>query len=219
MKKAKRSGVRRLVVREDGDLRVSARIQEQVPFLVVELSLDGTIHHLHTHLVGAYNLQNIILAAGAGLYFDIPATSVVEAIAGFIPANQRSQLISGGGNQIIMDSYNANPSSMREAISGLLSYASSSTMLILGDMAELGVFSIEEHRELVQWIGTLNVDLVFLVGPIFSQVCEPSTRMIVFNERHELEMHLKEKKPEGFHILVKGSRVCALENILGYLAD
>jgi UDP-N-acetylmuramoyl-tripeptide--D-alanyl-D-alanine ligase len=169
--------------------------------------------------VGAYNLQNIILAAGAGLHFEVPATSIVEAIAGFIPENQRSQLISGAGNHVIMDSYNANPSSMREAISGLLSYASTPTMLILGDMAELGAFSLDEHSELVQWIGTLNVDRVFLVGPIFSQVCEPSTRMIVFKKRQQLELHLKDEKPVGFHILVKGSRVCALENILGYLVD
>ncbi len=219
MKKAERSGVHRLVVGEDGDLRVSARILEQAPYLVVELTLDGTIHHLSTHMVGAYNLQNMILAAGAGLYFNIPATSVVEAIAGFVPENQRSQLIRGGGNHVILDSYNANPSSMREAISGLLSYGSSPTMLILGDMAELGATSPEEHRELVRWIGTLNVDRVLLVGSIFCQVCEPSSRMNVFKLRQELERYLEDEKPSGFHILVKGSRVCELEKILGFLVD
>ena len=92
-------------------------------------------------------------------------------------------------------------------------------MLILGDMAELGDSSLEEHRELVRWIGTLSIDRVLLTGPLFSEVYEPSPRMDIFRGRSDLEAYLDSAKPEGYHILVKGSRVMELEKILKLITD
>ncbi|MEN8229847.1 MAG: UDP-N-acetylmuramoyl-tripeptide--D-alanyl-D-alanine ligase [Bacteroidota bacterium] len=214
LKKAAETGVGTLVIAPHGQLPVSGRIVKQTPFLELELELDGTVYQLTTRLVGSYNLQNILLAAGVGFQFGIPAVSVIDAIGSYIPKNQRSQFVEGERNRVILDSYNANPSSMREAIKGVVSYATSPAMLILGDMAELGDASIEEHRKLVQWIETLPVDRVLMMGPLFSEVCEPSSGMDVFRERSELEAYLDSEKPEGYQILVKGSRVMELERLL-----
>jgi UDP-N-acetylmuramoyl-tripeptide--D-alanyl-D-alanine ligase len=211
--KAASTGVDTLVVGAGKDIPVSARIIKQTPFLEIELEVAGNYQTLSTHLVGAYNLQNILLAAGMGFQFGIDVPTIADSIAGYVPQNQRSQLVKGKNNQLIMDSYNANPSSMREAITGLMNYATPPTMLILGDMAELGESSEHEHKEMIRWIETLEVDRVLLVGPKFSQVCEPSERFVVFRGRTDLEAYLKDEKPTGYHILVKGSRVNELERL------
>jgi UDP-N-acetylmuramoyl-tripeptide--D-alanyl-D-alanine ligase len=211
--KAEQTGVEVLKVGADGELAVSVELILQSPFLELELDLAGSKHTISTNLVGSYNLQNILLAAGVGLQFGIPGASIAEAISGYTPENQRSQLVRGERNQVILDSYNANPDSMREAIRGLLSYASGPSMLVLGDMAELGEASQEEHKTLVTWIKSLDVDRVLLVGPKFSQVGELSAPFVVFSDRQMLEDHLKADLPTGYHILVKGSRVMELERL------
>ena len=211
--KAESAGVELLVVGAGGDLPVSAKILNQTPFLEIELEVAGAKYTLSTHLVGAYNVQNILLAAGIGFQFGIDPILIADTIGSYTPQNQRSQLVKGSYNQVILDSYNANPSSMREAIKGLMNYAKPPTMLILGDMAELGDASDREHHELLEWIGTLETGRILLVGPIFSKVCESSDRFVVFRGRVELEAYLNEEKPKGYHILVKGSRVMELERL------
>jgi UDP-N-acetylmuramoyl-tripeptide--D-alanyl-D-alanine ligase len=108
---------------------------------------------------------------------------------------------------------------MKEAIGGFLSYAAPPRMLILGDMAELGAFSEEEHRELVRWIATLEVDRVYLAGPNFFGVCDPAGPLTAFRSRKELELRLREEKPAGYHILLKGSRVMELERLTPLLMN
>ena len=215
--KAQESGVETLVIGPQGQLPISGRVINQSPLLEVELEINGAAHQFTTRLVGSYNLQNILLAAGVGVHFGINSSSIVRAISSFTPKNQRSQLVEGGLNNVILDSYNANPSSMREAISGFISYAAHPTMLILGDMAELGESSKQEHLDLLHWIESLSIDRVLLVGTNFQEVCEPSSNLDVFNGRPEIEAMLNSKKPEGYHILVKGSRVMELENLLKFL--
>jgi UDP-N-acetylmuramoyl-tripeptide--D-alanyl-D-alanine ligase len=213
MRKADEFGVRCKVIAPGGDLPVAVNLVSQTPFLEVELVLGNEIYPFSTRLVGAYNLQNILLAAATGVHFGISGEAIAAAISLYLPENQRSQMLDGKRNKLILDSYNANPSSMREAIGGFLSYATSPCMLILGDMAELGLSSEEEHRELVHWIKSLDVDRVLLAGSNFLRVCEPSDRISVFNGRGELEAKLREEKPEGYHILLKGSRVMELERL------
>ncbi|MCK4879079.1 MAG: UDP-N-acetylmuramoyl-tripeptide--D-alanyl-D-alanine ligase [Bacteroidales bacterium] len=219
IRKAGEIGVESEVIAPGGDLPVVVRLVRQIPFLEVEMVLGDEVYPFSTKLVGAYNLQNILLAAGTGLHFGIAAGDIADAISGYLPENQRSQMVEGGRNSVVLDSYNANPSSMREAIGGLMNYATSPTMLILGDMAELGDASNQEHRELVQWIGTLNVDRVLLTGPNFYEVCEPSNSITVFRGRSELEAFLRKEKPEGYYILLKGSRVMELERLRPLLVD
>jgi len=217
MEKARQLGVDCLVIGPDRDLPVAVRLVRQTPFLEVELALGDKLYTLSTRLVGAYNLQNIMFAAAAGLHFGISEASIVSAISDYHPENQRSQLVESGRNSVVLDSYNANPSSMREAIGGFLGYATRPSMLILGEMAELGEASETEHRELVQWITSLEVDRILLAGPKFQQVCEPSDRIAVFKGRDELEAKLRKEQAEGFHILLKGSRVMELESLLPFL--
>ncbi len=213
MRKADELGVACKVVAPKGDLPVAINLISQTPFLDVELVLGEEVYPFSTKLVGAYNLQNILLAAATGVHFGVSGNAIAGAVSGYLPDNQRSQMLEGGRNKLVMDSYNANPSSMREAIEGLLSYATSPTMLILGDMAELGDSSEKEHRELFHWISSLDVDQVLLLGPNFSQIYQPSNRITVFSGRKELEAYLGEVKPEGYHILLKGSRVMELERL------
>jgi UDP-N-acetylmuramoyl-tripeptide--D-alanyl-D-alanine ligase len=219
MQKADRSGVKKMVIGPAGDLLVEAFLTRQEPMLEVEMSLGSEVFSVQTALVGSYNLQNMILAAGVGLYYGVEPGDIASALASYKPENQRSQLVEGSRNSVVLDSYNANPSSMREAISALLSYAKAPTMLILGDMAELGEDSLEEHRELEAWIRTLNVDQVLLVGPHFHGICEPSSSLSVFRDRKELEEYLRQKRPAGFLVLVKGSRVMELEKLEPLLND
>ncbi len=213
LRKADELGVKCRVVAPEGDLPVAVKLVRQSPFLEVDLVMGEEHYPISTRLVGAYNLQNIMLAAATGLYFGVAPETIAGAISGYLPENQRSQLLEGKRNMLVLDSYNANPSSMREAIGGLLSYAKAPTMLILGDMAELGDASEQEHRELCHWIASLNVDQVLLLGANFSQVSEASAQVHVFSKRDQLEDYLREESPEGYHILLKGSRVMELEGL------
>jgi len=208
---AEKLGVERLDLAPEGELQVRVNLLRQSPFLEVELIMGEECFPLTTKLVGAYNIQNILLAAGTGLHFGIPPAGIAAAIAGYRPENQRSQMIKGERNILVMDSYNANPSSMREAIGSIMNYASSPIMLILGDMAELGSSSEQEHSDLLRWIATLDVDRVLLAGPRFHRVCEPAAHISVFKDRSELEAMLEKEMPEGYHILLKGSRVMELK--------
>ncbi len=210
-------GVQSLRVGANLELQVTGKIIRQSPFLEVELQVEDAVSMLSTRMVGAYNLQNILLATATGLHFGIPTDSIAEAIIEYMPENQRSQFIEGARNRVMLDSYNANPSSMREAINGIIAFASSPIMLILGDMAELGDTSLEEHRRLIKWIDTLSVDRFILVGPLFSEAVELPERLTVFRDRVELEAYLETQPPEGYQILVKGSRVMELEKVLKFL--
>ncbi len=219
LQKAADSGVSTLVIGPGADLSVEVELIEQSPFLELQISLGKEVHRIKTGLVGSYNLQNMILAAGVGLYYGVPPGEIASALASYRPDNQRSQLVDGKRNKVVLDSYNANPSSMREAITALLGYKSSPTMLVLGDMAELGADSLKEHLELAEWIATLDVDRVLLVGPSFHKMCEPTTFSGVFRDRNELEQYLAVNRPEGYLVLVKGSRVMELEKLAPLLND
>jgi UDP-N-acetylmuramoyl-tripeptide--D-alanyl-D-alanine ligase len=213
LEKAHSTGVQVLEVGPSGDLPVIARITGQDPYLEVEIGIQGRNKRILTRLVGAYNLQNILYSAAVGFQMEVPFGEIAGAIASYEPSNYRSQVVEGGENRVILDSYNANPTSMREAISGLLEYASGPLMLVLGDMAELGEGSQDEHRELAGLIATLDIDRVLLVGPLFSSVCEPSEQIAVFGDMESLKAHLENDPPQGYQILVKGSRVMELERV------
>jgi len=172
-----------------------------------------------TRLVGVYNMQNIKLAAACGLKFGVSGQDIADAVASYRPENQRSQLVEGAHNRLILDSYNANPTSMRHAVAGLAAYESRPSMVILGDMAELGADSLTEHKALVEWLKTLSLERILLVGPQFTRVSEPSEGLLVFREIDSLRSYLEESPPRGYTILVKGSRVMGLERLQSLLTD
>ena len=142
------------------------------PFLSVHFK-DGAIGDVQTHLVGTYNLPNILAAACVGNHFGVPSPAIRAALEGYIPSNSRSQLLELDSNKIILDAYNANPSSMTAAIENFSRIPSNNKVLILGGMAELGDTSLQEHERIRDLIGQYPWQQVVLVGGDFLKIEHP----------------------------------------------
>ena len=172
--------------------------------------------YLNSKLVGDYNFENLLAAACIGKYFGIDPLLIQEAIADYTPSNNRSQLIQKEKNTIIMDAYNANPTSMLAALSNFASIRHDSKCIILGDMLELGESSAEEHQKIADFIETQNFAEVFLVGPQFKNTVNIKEKK-KFDQVELLSNYLKTQPIENKLILIKGSRGIHLEKILELL--
>lgn len=179
------------------------------PYLNVFCQGIGTIQ---THLVGAYNFENVAAAIGVGHYFGVPGDSIREALEHYTPSNSRSQVINGK-NHIIMDAYNANPTSMNASVRNFRDISGNRPLLILGDMGELGTASEMEHKVILRLINDLGFNEAFLVGPNFSQYND-NPNYLTFQNVEELSSYLQEHPVTSRSILVKGSRTMQLEKIL-----
>jgi UDP-N-acetylmuramoyl-tripeptide--D-alanyl-D-alanine ligase len=171
---------------------------------------------VNTHLTGSYNFENIMAAACIGKYFKVESAQITKAIEGYIPQNNRSQLIERNGLKIIMDAYNANPTSMKASIESFATVFSAPKYLIAGDMLELGEQSVDEHIQVLQKIREYYFEDVFLVGPIFIQAAV-NFPFRVFEKTDELASHLKLHPIKEGAVLVKGSRGIKLEKIVEFL--
>lgn len=181
------------------------------PFLVVNITKGSTCGTIHTNLVGDYNLPNVLAAVAAGKYFGVPDAAIKKAVENYTPSNNRSQLVEKGTNKIILDAYNANPSSMRAAIENIARLHSESKVLILGAMAELGSESLEEHQAILDLIQQYKWKAVVLVGGDFLKLNHP---FLTFTTSSEVNSWLKQQKFEHTHILIKGSRSMQMEKVL-----
>ena len=163
---------------------------------------EGGWHEVETHLIGAYNLCNMLAAASIGLYFGVGDDAVSDALAGYIPSNNRSQLETTEHNRLIVDAYNANPTSMAAAIKNFSDMQVSRKMAILGDMRELGDSSEEEHQKVADMLAHAGIDTVWLVGEEFGK-----TRCAFrkFADAEEVKAELRKNMPEDHYILIKGS--------------
>jgi UDP-N-acetylmuramoyl-tripeptide--D-alanyl-D-alanine ligase len=171
-----------------------------------------------TCLVGEYNLNNALAAIAAGKYFDVPDTDIVNALEEYKPNINRSQLIKTEFNTVIMDAYNANPSSMEAAISNFAKLEVDNKLLILGDMLELGDDSFAEHRHIIEIIkkhGLWKKGKVILIGRTFSQLNEEIA--VSFPSGNEAEEYLNNQNINSHLILVKGSRGIGLETLLKFI--
>ena len=165
-------------------------------------SVEGPWHEVATHLIGTYNLCNMLAAASIGLYFGVSEDAVSEALAGYIPSNNRSQLENTEHNKLIVDAYNANPTSMAAAIQNFRDMQVSPKMAILGDMRELGDSSEEEHQKVADMLKSAGLDTVWLVGEEFGKTqCD----FRKFANADEVKEELSKNRPEGRYILIKGS--------------
>ena len=176
-----------------------------------------TKYDVKTHWVGSYNLPNLMAAISVGVYFDIDPTEICEALEGYIPTNNRSQLQQTDKNTLIIDAYNANPKSMKAALDNFSEFECQSgykKMLILGDMAELGEISFEEHKRIVDYLIESDVKNVWLVGEMFSRVESPYRSFQNVDEVKEL---LLSEKINQFTILIKGSNSTRLYELPDYL--
>ena len=192
---------------------LKGRIIDSGPFLTLDIILPTGEVQIKTKLIGQYNFENVLAAACVGKYFSVKPEDIKDAIETYIPSNNRSQLIMKGSNQIIMDAYNANPTSMKASINNFLSLNSTSRIVILGDMLELGNYSLTEHQSVVDLLKANNIDLTLLVGENFKATTHP-TSMKCFKNTDLLIDHLKENPIHKSHILIKGSRGIRLEKVL-----
>jgi UDP-N-acetylmuramoyl-tripeptide--D-alanyl-D-alanine ligase len=167
-------------------------------------------------LMGDYNLDNILTAVAIGEYFNIELTEIKEGIAAYQPDNNRSQLIEKGSNTILLDAYNANPSSMQVAIRNFAKMPQLQKVLILGDMFEMGPTADQEHDELLQWAVTFGFTQIYTLGQHFASISVHSG-IKTPSSMEELGSQLQRANYTQTAFLVKGSRGMKMEGVLGYL--
>ncbi|MFZ1263821.1 MAG: UDP-N-acetylmuramoyl-tripeptide--D-alanyl-D-alanine ligase [Chitinophagaceae bacterium] len=190
---------------------MEGRVFKSEPFLEVEITKGVDTGIIKTKLVGDYNLPNVLAAVAVGSYFKIPGLAIKNALENYIPSNSRSQLVEQGSNKIILDAYNANPSSMKLAIENFSRLPSNNKVLMLGAMAELGKESVEEHKALVNLIKQSPWKAVVLVGGDFLNFPHPFTSFIHATQAREW---LQQQDFENTHVLIKGSRSIQMEKII-----
>lgn len=196
------------VVYEAKDERLKAK--DRSPFLEVEWNGKN----IKTNLVGDYNYENVMAAITIGRHFKVEDELIIEALENYCPTNNRSQYIKTDKNEIVMDAYNANPTSMSHSIKNFRNISGDEHLLILGDMRELGHESAEEHHKIIMLLKELDFKNVMLVGEEFKKVndCYDS-----YTDIDELIEHIKENDISGCKILVKGSRGVRLEKVINLL--
>ena len=208
-------GIEQISYGTDESSFASGKVASCSPFLIFDWKQQGKIHTVETHLIGSYNLDNVLVAVAIGRYFKIPAERISRAIASYEPNNNRSQFKETEHNKLIIDAYNANPSSMKAAIDNFAAMqVDTPKAVILGDMRELGETSDALHAEIVKQIEQAGFDKVYLCGEHFSST---GTSFMHFQNIEELMSELTKNPLEGYHILIKGSRGMTLEKTLSLL--
>ncbi|MDR3716470.1 MAG: UDP-N-acetylmuramoyl-tripeptide--D-alanyl-D-alanine ligase [Puia sp.] len=205
------AGIPHIISYGTKDAALTGVLKRSEPFLSVDILRGAATGVIPTQLVGDYNLPNVLAAVAVGKYFEVPDDKIATAIAHYTPSNSRSQLIEQGGNHIILDAYNANPSSMRAAIENFASLKAHSKVLILGAMAELGKESLAEHLGIVELIGRYPWSQVALVGGDFQKIDHP---YLHFTDSKEAARWMKNAQLQDQYILIKGSRSTKMEQVL-----
>ena len=177
--------------------------------LYAKVSHDKTV--INSKLIGDYQFHNIMLAITVGKHFNISIKNIKKGIESYIPTNNRSEIIKTAKNTVILDAYNANPTSMKEMIISFSRKKLKNKICILGDMFELGDYSCICHKEIVTLVKELKIKTYF-VGQEFKKVFKES-----FNSRNEFEIALSKKNLSEKTILIKGSRGVKLEKLVTYL--
>lgn len=175
---------------------------------------EGEWHEVATQLIGSYNIDNALCAATVGCHFGVPEEKVTAALAEYTPQNNRSQLTRTAHNMLVVDAYNANPTSMRAALENFARMAVPRKMAILGDMKELGEATAQAHQEVVDMLDACNFDEVWLVGEAFGQTAHVQR---TFANADEVKAALQASAPEGRYILIKGSNSMKLASLVTYL--
>lgn len=208
----KSEGAKRIVYGVDGS-SLNASVESADPFLKVKFA-DGS--SAQTNLIGAYNLENVMAAACVGSHFGVEMPTIVAALENYKPSNNRSQFISTASNKLIVDAYNANPTSMNAALENFISLNSDfEKAFILGDMLELGTDSEAEHRKIVEKIAASGIKKVMLVGQNFASVAKSG--MSTYKNVDELISVLTENKLNGCLVLIKGSNSMKLTKVVEHL--
>jgi len=183
---------------------------EANPF--VKLKIENIT--INSNLIGAYNFTNICAALLIGTYFNVESRDLKNAIENYIPTNNRSQVIEKNTNKIILDAYNANPTSMEAALINLAKQGSEYRIAILGDMFELGKESEKEHQSILNITSNLNLDRIILIGENFYKTKNSNPKIKTFSSFEDFKTAFNFSEIKNATVLIKGSRGMALERIL-----
>ena len=207
-------GIEQITYGNGDDAFASGQVVSCDPFLVFNWKQQGKLHTVETHIIGSYNLDNVLAAVAVGRFFKIPAERISRAIAAYEPTNNRSQFKKTDNNELIIDAYNANPSSLKVALDNFITMPVQPKAIILGDMRELGPTSDELHAEVVAQIKKGQFDKVFLCGEHFSKV---GKEFSPFATTEAMVEELRKQPLKGYHILIKGSHSMGLEKLADIL--
>jgi len=212
------SGINRITFGTSEDVDFIGKFIESNPFVKLQYKAktdSGSVDKkpiVQTHLVGNYNFENILAAACIGNYFKLTDDKIKAGIESYVPSNNRSQVITTEHNVLLLDAYNANPSSMNAAIENFAQMDKPNKMVILGDMLELGVDSKKEHDAIVSLLKLKNLSNAILVGPFFKEAGK-LINALTFNNSDDCIDYLKQNSIQNSTILIKGSRGIKLEKV------
>lgn len=201
---------RKFAYSREKDECYTIELLESTPY--VRIKADDTI--ISTQLSGSYNYQNCAIALMIGKYLNVPLEQIKAGLESYLPSNNRSQWVTAGQHKVLMDAYNANPSSMEQALKNFANIESRPKIVILGDMFELGEDADKEHQAIADLASSLGFDEVYLVGENFFKTKGTNQR---FRDFQSLEKALVETTIPGSTMMIKGSRGMALERVLPLL--
>ncbi|MBQ0786705.1 MAG: UDP-N-acetylmuramoyl-tripeptide--D-alanyl-D-alanine ligase, partial [Oceanihabitans sp.] len=181
---------------------------EANPFVQIKVA----DHSITSNLIGAYNFTNLCAATSIAKHFDVSLKDIKTGIESYTPKNNRSQIITIENNKVILDAYNANPSSMQAALTNFSNLKEINKVVLLGDMFELGSEAEKEHQNIAQLAMDLNFAKVYLIGENFFKTETPSDKVKKYNSFEAFKIHFE--KPNNATLLIKGSRGMALERTL-----
>lgn len=208
----KTSDIKRITFSDQNNVDVQVElIENETEYLAVKY--QGLI--IQSHLTGNYNFSNISCAIAIGQHFGVALKSIQNGIENYFPSNSRSQIIAKENYKIVMDAYNANPSSMEASLTNFVQFEGTKT-IVIGDMFELGKESKAEHQRILELAESLNFDQIFLLGLHFKETITHHSNVQKFDDRVSFENYLKENPITTQNILIKGShgmRLDLLENI------
>ena len=192
-------------------LLVNGKVISCTPFVNISLTIDGQNYTVNSQLIGSYNVSNMLSAACVGHYFGVPANLIAEALSQYTPQNNRSQLTKTARNTLIIDAYNANPTSMEAALRNFALIETDGKAVILGDMFELGDDSAAEHQKVVAQLAQLGITEAYLLGENFSKTQGVGTR---FASTPAFKEWLAENQLSGKTLLIKGSNSMKLTTLV-----
>lgn len=209
-------GLKQIPYGTDRSLYINGQVIANSPYLSIawRAGEGGEAHLLETRLVGEYNFTNILAAISIGCFFGVDSERINQAIRSYEPQNSRSQLKQTEDNTLIIDAYNANPTSMMAALKNFKNMTAERKMLILGDMRELGEEGASEHQKIVDFIDSCHFDKVILVGNLFAAT---RNNYSSYTDVQELIYAFRERKPQKNTILIKGSNGIKLYQLVDFL--
>ena len=214
-----RKGLATIPYGKDIQKAVLLPMDEDNPFVGMNVELDGRTFTVHTHLIGSYNADNILTALAVGQHFGVKAEDAVAAIEAYVPTNNRSQMQKTERNCLIVDAYNANPSSMAAALDNFARIGAAGKAVCLGDMLELGEESLAEHVKVLERVAAMDLQSVILVGAEFKAAANAldGFKPRCFDTSDQAAACLEAEPLTGCTVLVKGSRGTRMEKLIPFL--